>query len=198
LRSRLVPGEPCPVCGSRNHSDEHLATAVAEGLREQCAILTQRLQETDTALVQGRGDIAAAQAGSDAAAVIRNRATATVAAEQALYRDRGGALLRLASELPSTVELPGELSPQVSLARTLEVLEEDYQRTGEALAVIEAARQELQQAQAARHSLSRAIENRGQERRAINERLLATATSLSEKRARPPNFWREPDQSFAK
>ncbi|CAO4179952.1 AAA family ATPase [Methylorubrum populi] len=83
LRSLLVAGQPCPVCGSSDHPHAHGADGalgrLADEMRSRRTALDAQIEAQQAARDQGRSDAAAAEGRRDAA---RARAAGAAEAEE--------------------------------------------------------------------------------------------------------------------
>jgi exonuclease SbcC len=82
LRAALAEGEPCPVCGAREHPFAHdeAAARFALALRQRTAVIEKRIAEAEARITAARGLMAAAEARSTEALRARTAATEKAAA----------------------------------------------------------------------------------------------------------------------
>lgn len=117
LRSLLVSGAPCPVCGSADHPHAHESEGalgrLAEEMRARRAALDERIGGHQTARDRARGDAAAAEGrledAQERAAAAAEAAAATATRYRAGLPGLAAALeaAGLAADLPREPDAPG-------------------------------------------------------------------------------------------
>ena len=114
LRSRLVPEQPCPVCGADAHPYAHGSNAdsalVAE-IRRQRAALDRRIASAGAALSQAQSDIADATGRQRQATRLTASATADQATQNATFIALVGKLAALVKPDDLPQPLPTALTP---------------------------------------------------------------------------------------
>jgi exonuclease SbcC len=132
LASALRPGEPCPVCGAREHPGaDHRVAALTIGLAERGLTAARRLaQSAEQARIAGAGSASARDEEARARSALMEVALAALgAAREALSAQRSGdAMPRAVAEARATVERVAERAElalgAVGLARRAALREE--------------------------------------------------------------------------
>ena len=128
LRARLMPGEPCPVCGSEAHpvhADEHLA-AIAASLRADIELAQVRLADSAAKIVGAEAKKAGAEARIANAESVDKRANAGLQLATAEYgavlsdARTKAAELALALVFPDSLETAAEAIVTASAIVNLE------------------------------------------------------------------------------
>lgn len=130
LRSLLVAGGPCPVCGSSDHPHAHESDGalgrLAEEMRARRAELDVRIGEHQAARDRARGDFAAAEGRRDDAQERAAAAAEAAAATAARYRATlPGLLASLEASGLAAVLPPGPDAPALAAAGTTARAERD-------------------------------------------------------------------------
>ncbi|SIS75414.1 AAA family ATPase [Insolitispirillum peregrinum] len=158
LRQHLHPGEPCPVCGAREHATEQIQAAllpVLAPLREQVAHQRQQQQE----LIQQQASARAAHVAADQqlAVVQADRRALRHEQEQASAQWlelRQQAAPLLPAPLPAALSPSCDLSaPQQASQQARSALEADWQSLLRYEADLQASRQRLSTLQGHEHEV---------------------------------------------